>query len=160
LHYAIGQGFVLLTPTQAARIYSGIANGGKIPKLQLIKKINKYVKPYQQAENFKLDPKILNVVREGLELCIEKGTGSALKTEGIKIAGKTGTAQIPIAGYYDPNKTIASFIGFAPVDNPKFVMIVKFEKPAEIKYADSTTAPVFADIAKFALQYYQIPPGR
>ena len=144
LHYAIGQGFVLLTPTQAARIYSGIANGGKIPKLQLIKKINKYVKPYQQAENFKLDPKILNVVREGLELCIEKGTGSALKTEGIKIAGKTGSAEV-----FGTNKTHGWFAAYAPTDNPKIVVVALLEKGG---HGGTVAAPV---VKKILEEYFK-----
>jgi len=90
---------------------------------------------------------------------VDNGQAKRAGVKGYYVAGKTGTAQIAGPGGYSQDY-IHSFIGFAPVDNPKFVMIVKFEKPAEIKYADSTTAPVFADIAKFALQYYQIPPGR
>ena len=74
------------------------------------------------------------------------------------MAGKTGTAQIAgLGGYTD--ETNHSFVGFAPVDDPVFVMIIKFEKPAR-KYASYTTTPVFKDIAEFLLKYYQVPPGR
>ena len=71
---------------------------------------------------------------------------------------KTGTGQIAGRGGYSDD-TNHSFVGFAPMDNPKFAMIVKFEKPARA-FADSTAAPVFKDIANFALQYYGVPPSR
>ena len=50
---------------------------------------------------------------------VDNGEAQAFAPEGYRIAGKTGTAQIPVAGNYDPDKTVASFIGFAPADNPK-----------------------------------------
>jgi cell division protein FtsI/penicillin-binding protein 2 len=74
------------------------------------------------------------------------------------MAGKTGTAQIPIAGHYDPNKTIASFIGFAPADDPKFAMLVIIDRPTSSIYGAETAAPLFFDIAKDLLTYYGIPP--
>ena len=65
--------------------------------------------------------------------------------KGFSIAGKTGTAQIPIAGHYDAEKTIASFVGFAPAENPKFVMIVTLKEPQSSPWASETakTALVF-----------------
>ncbi|MDO8637944.1 MAG: penicillin-binding transpeptidase domain-containing protein, partial [Candidatus Daviesbacteria bacterium] len=77
-----------------------------------------------------------------------------------KIAGKTGTAQIPIAGHYDATKYMASFIGFAPADNPKFIMLVLYNEPKSSIYGTSTAAPTFFEIAKELLIYYQIPPDR
>jgi cell division protein FtsI/penicillin-binding protein 2 len=89
---------------------------------------------------------------------VEKGHATQARSEEYYIAGKTGTAQIPGPGGYT-DETIHSFVGFAPVENPKFVMIVKYEKPQR-KYAESTAVPVFSDISKFLLQYYQVMPGR
>ncbi|MBI1858743.1 MAG: hypothetical protein HYR97_06505, partial [Candidatus Melainabacteria bacterium] len=63
LHYSIGQGFLLITPLQIARIYSAIANGSKVPKLQLIKTIDRYIKPLQIAESYKIDPSHLEIVK-------------------------------------------------------------------------------------------------
>ena len=80
------------------------------------------------------------------------------KLPGIMLAAKTGTAQIAGRGGYT-NETNHSFIGFAPADNPKFVAIIKFEKPNRA-WADSTASPIFQDVAKFILQYYHIPPSK
>ena len=79
--------------------------------------------------------------------------------QGYKIAGKTGTAQIPVAGYYDENKTVASFVGFAPAADPKFVMLVKYNEPTSSIYGADTAAPTFFEIAKELFLYYNIPPS-
>jgi cell division protein FtsI/penicillin-binding protein 2 len=89
---------------------------------------------------------------------IDRGQAGAAAVEGYYVAGKTGTAQIAGRGGYS-DETNHSFIGFAPVDDPAFVMIVKFEKP-ERKYSSTTAAPVFGDIARFILEYYHVPPTR
>ena len=90
---------------------------------------------------------------------VEKGEAQWAKFKGYRIAGKTGTASIPVAGHYDPESTIVSFIGFAPADDPKFVMLVILNKPTTSIYAAETAAPVFFDIAKDLLTYYGIPPS-
>ena len=90
---------------------------------------------------------------------VNKGEASWARVKGYRIAGKTGTASIPIKGHYDPNKTIASFIGFAPADDPKFAMLVIFDKPTTSIYGSETAAPVFFDIAKNILAYYGIAPS-
>ena len=78
--------------------------------------------------------------------------------EGYQIGGKTGTAQIPIKGHYDPNKTIASFIGFAPVDKPKFVSLVILKEPQASPWGSETAAPLFFSLAKELIVYYNISP--
>ena len=78
--------------------------------------------------------------------------------KGYRIAGKTGTAQIPVAGHYDNEKTIVSFIGFAPADNPKFAMIVKLREPASSQWGSETAAPLWFNIAKKLLLYWEISP--
>ncbi|HYM65646.1 MAG TPA: penicillin-binding transpeptidase domain-containing protein, partial [Candidatus Sulfotelmatobacter sp.] len=80
--------------------------------------------------------------------------------KGYRIAGKTGTASIPIQGHYDPTQTIASFVGFAPADEPKFVMLVILNKPTVSIYGAETAAPIFFDISKSILEYYGIPPEK
>jgi cell division protein FtsI/penicillin-binding protein 2 len=89
---------------------------------------------------------------------VHEGEAKVFAPKGFKIAGKTGTAQIPVAGHYDPNKTIASFVGFAPADNPKFVMLVKYEEPSSSIFGAETAAPTFFDIAKQLFTYYKIAP--
>ena len=90
---------------------------------------------------------------------VDKGEASWARLKGYRIAGKTGTASIPIAGHYDPTKTIASFVGFAPAENPKFVMLVILNRPSSSIYGAETAAPIFFDIAKDLLIYYTVPPS-
>ena len=80
--------------------------------------------------------------------------------EGYTIAGKTGTAQIPIPGGYAEDETIASFVGFAPADDPQFVVLVKIDKPDPkiSQWGSFTSAPTFARVAKRLFDYFNIPP--
>ena len=89
---------------------------------------------------------------------IDEGQASLAKVPGYYVAGKTGTAQISGKGGYT-SETNHSFVGFGPVDDPKFVIVIKFEKPQRT-YSSITAAPTFAEIAKFAMQYYRVPPSR
>jgi cell division protein FtsI/penicillin-binding protein 2 len=81
------------------------------------------------------------------------------KPSGFSFCGKTGTAQVPIQGYYDPNKTIASFIGFLPCDNPRFLTLVIYREPKNSPWGSETAAPTFFDIAKSLILYYTITPS-
>ena len=74
---------------------------------------------------------------------VNKGEASWTRLKGYRVAGKTGTASIPVKGRYDPNQTIASFIGFAPADNPKFAMLVVLDRPTSSIYGAETAAPIF-----------------
>lgn len=142
LHYSIGQSFLLVTPTQAARIYSGIATGSKVPKLQLIKKIYDHEKNFQAPETFHIDQSLLKVVKDGLEICVDSGTGQAAKLENVKVAGKTGSAEVPGTG-----KTHGWFAAYAPVDKPEIVVIAIAEKAG---HGGTIAAP----IAKKILEEY------
>ena len=75
-------------------------------------------------------------------------------------AAKTGTAQVPIAGHYDPTQTVASFIGFAPPDDPKFVMLVKLRAPTKSPWAAETAAPLWFEIADKLYMLLNIPADR
>jgi cell division protein FtsI/penicillin-binding protein 2 len=88
----------------------------------------------------------------------EHGESKKFDIKGFKIAGKTGTAQIPIAGHYDEEKTNASFIGFAPADNPKFVMLVTLREPQTSQWASETAAPLWYNIASDLFLHYGIQP--
>ncbi|PIZ76472.1 MAG: hypothetical protein COY04_01335, partial [Parcubacteria group bacterium CG_4_10_14_0_2_um_filter_7_35_8] len=80
---------------------------------------------------------------------------------GYYVAGKTGTAEIsdPDRPVYS-EKTIHSFVGFAPAGNPRFVMLIKLDAPQGVRFADASAAPLFGDLAHFMLNYYQIPPEK
>jgi cell division protein FtsI/penicillin-binding protein 2 len=93
---------------------------------------------------------------------VENGHGKRAGVPGYWVAGKTGTAQIsdPNGDGYLKDEFIGTFTGFAPVDNPAFVMLAKVERPKGVSFAESTAAPLFGEIAGFLLQYLEIPPDR
>ena len=116
----------------------------------------------------KIPPKILGkpisqqtakVMTEILVNAVNKGEASWTRIKGYRVAGKTGTASIPVKGHYDPNQTIVSFIGFAPSDNPKFVMLVILDRPTTSIYGAETAAPIFFDIARDLLLYFGVAPS-
>jgi cell division protein FtsI/penicillin-binding protein 2 len=94
---------------------------------------------------------------------VENGHGKRAGVPGYWVAGKTGTAQVArtdgVVGY-QKDATIGSFAGFAPAHDPKFVMLVKIDRPRDTAWAESSAAPVFGEMAKFLLQYLNIPPDR
>lgn len=92
---------------------------------------------------------------------VEHGSGYLTRMKGYQIAGKTGTAQVPRSdgkGYED-NKNIGSFVGFAPAEDPRFVMLVRIDYPKTEGFAEKTAVPAFATVTKELLRYYQIPPS-
>lgn len=158
-----GQG-VSITPIELLSAFSSIANNGKRMEPHVVSEIDT-----PEGEKITIAPKVIDqpiseatskVMTEILVNAVTNGEAKWAAPKGYRIAGKTGTAQIPIAGHYDPNKTIASFIGFAPADNPKFAMLVVIDRPTTSIYGAETAAPIFFDIAKDLFAYYNIPPAQ
>jgi cell division protein FtsI/penicillin-binding protein 2 len=161
---SFGQG-LSVTPLQLVTAFGAIANGGKLMKPYIVDEVIKpdgtaiktEPKEVRQAISQKtamtLGAMMVNVVRNG--------HGQRAGVPGYFVAGKTGTAQVPSANGpgYDPYHTIGTFCGFAPVEDPKFVMCVKMDKPKDVQWAESSAAPLFGDMAKFMLNYYGIPPA-
>jgi len=81
---------------------------------------------------------------------------------GYFIAGKTGTAQVADqeTGKYSTDKTIHSFVGFAQIDNPRYVMLVKLSHPKGIAFAESSAVPLFSEISQFLLNYLKVAPNQ
>lgn len=161
---SFGQG-ITATPLQITSAYAAIANNGILMKPYLVKEIINYdglkitTKPRQirtvisQRTALLVSAMLVNVV--------ESGHAKNAGVNGYYVAGKTGTAQVAAKyrrGY--GSKTIHSFVGFAPVEDPKFVMLVKLDNPKSATYAASTAAPLFGEIAEFILNYYQVPKER
>jgi cell division protein FtsI/penicillin-binding protein 2 len=88
---------------------------------------------------------------------VEKGATQA-QIPGYRVAGKTGTAQIPTPYGYHPSDTIGSFVGYVPADDPQFIVLVKLDKPTASPWGSQTAAPTFRAIAERLLVYMQIPP--
>ena len=98
-----------------------------------------------------------NVLTEMLAISLESESSLAL-VPGYRVAGKTGTAQIPVDGIYDSSETNASFIGWGPVDDPQFMIYVWLERPSTSPWGSDTAAPVFAEMAKKTVILMDIPP--
>lgn len=158
---SFGQG-IAVTPIQMIQATGAIAAGGKLISPQLVKLIKdgdktEEVKPEERQV---ISTKTAAQVTEMMVNSVENGEARAFAPAGYQIAGKTGTAQIPVAGHYDPEKTIASFVGFAPANDPKFVMLVRFTEPKTSPYGSETAAPTFFEIAKELFTYFGILPSK
>lgn len=158
---SFGQG-ITVTPLQMVAAYAAIANGGHLMKPYIVDSVEtsdgKIIKTEPQEVRQVLTSKSSALLAGMLVNVVENGHAKLARSDSYYIAGKTGTAQISGVGGYSED-TIHSFVGFGPVGNPKYVMIIKYEKPQR-KYAESTAVPVYADISKFILDYYQVPPNR
>ncbi|MDP3964121.1 MAG: penicillin-binding protein 2 [bacterium] len=157
---------ITVTPLQLVTAYSAIANGGTLFQPYIVDQIahpdgSVDITQPQEVRQV-ISSKTAATLGAMLVRVVENGHGQRAGVEGYYIAGKTGTAQIPLTDRpgYDPNKTIGSFAGFGPVDDPVFAMIVKIDVPKDVIWAESSAAPLFGDIAEFLLQYYEVPPTR
>jgi cell division protein FtsI/penicillin-binding protein 2 len=159
-----GQG-ISVTGLQLVRAVGAIANGGRIFEPHVVDTISDGEKKHVIAPRLVGQPLTEETTKQVTEMmvkAVDEGEAQFYKKKsGIlnyKIAGKTGTAQIPVAGHYDATKTIASFVGFAPADNPKFVMLVRYDQPTSSIYGADTAAPTFFEITKELFTYYGIAP--
>lgn len=156
-----GQGLTI-TPINLITAFTAIANGGKRMEPHIVAEVQTAdgktipIPPKQLATP--ISPQTAKVITEMMVKAVNDGEAQWTRIKGYRIAGKTGTAQIPVEGHYDANKTIASFVGFAPADDPKFVMLVVLNKPSTSIYGAETAAPIFFNAAKNILTYYGITP--
>jgi len=159
---SFGQG-IAVTPMQLISAIASIANGGKLMQPHIVDKIlypSGAVSIDPQIINLVIKPQTAQLVSAMMVNVVDKGHGRQAGVSGYRIAGKTGTAQIPKGGAYEKGATIGTFIGFGPVEDPKFVMLTRIDRPEGMRFAESSAAPLFGDIAKFLLDYWQIAPER
>ncbi len=158
---SFGQG-ITVTPLQMVTAFSALANGGKLMKPYIVKRVeyaNGKVEDVRPIEVRQVVSKhTADTVAAMMVRVVDFSEGKRGQVPGYYIAGKTGTAQIAGPGGYSA-ETNHSFIGFGPVDNPRFVTLIRLEKPQR-SYANITAAPLFAEITKFLMSYYHIPPER
>jgi cell division protein FtsI/penicillin-binding protein 2 len=155
-----GQG-IAATPIQMIRALGSIASGGLLVTPHVVAS----VESDSSTKDIELptQPRVLSEsatqqVTDMMIAAVKKGEAKWAVPKGFVIAGKTGTAQIPVAGHYDPTKTVASFIGFAPAKNPKFVMLVILKEPSTSQWGSETAAPLWFSIAKDLFPYFGIRP--
>jgi cell division protein FtsI (penicillin-binding protein 3) len=162
---SFGQGMTV-TALQLARATAAIANGGLLMKSDLVRQV---INDRGEVVERKPPQVLRRVVSEKVAAQVgammesvtrEGGTGTLAAVPGYRVAGKTGTAQKvdPVTGGYSADKRVASFVGFAPVDNPRLVIVVMIDEPRTQVYGGLVAAPVFSRIAGQALRYLGVPP--
>jgi len=161
---AYGQG-ITVTPLQMVTAFSALANGGKLMKPTIIDEIRhedgKVEKKQPVILEQVLKPETSQTITSILSHGTQVGFAKAGKVPGYRIAGKTGTSQIAgPGGKYETGtgSTIATYAGYAPIEKPKFVILVKLDRPQKDDFGSLSAAPLFKDIARFLFGYYGIPP--
>jgi len=163
---SFGQG-IALTPIEAARAFSIIANGGKLVTPHIVKEIQydnglSKTPTYPFVKENLLKKETTDTVTKMLIHVYETYDGGKDKFPNYSVATKTGTAQVAREdgkGYYT-DRHMHSFFGYFPAYDPKFLVFIFIKNPKEVKYASQTLIPPFINITKFILNYYNVPPDR
>ncbi|HUY10799.1 MAG TPA: penicillin-binding protein 2 [Candidatus Dormibacteraeota bacterium] len=160
---SFGQG-VAVTPLALARYYCAIANGGLLLRPHIVHAILKHngavVYRYPvQIERRIFSERTAAILRRFLRAVVRYGTGDpAAQIPGYTTAGKTGTAQIEENGVYQPGAYVASFIGMIPARDPRFVILIKVDRPIGSYYGSQVAAPAFDSIARAAMLHAGLLP--
>jgi cell division protein FtsI/penicillin-binding protein 2 len=160
---AFGQG-ISVTPLQLISGYAAMANKGILMKPQIVDEFR-----YSDGRVEKIEPEeVRQVISESsaqqisqmLRSVVTEGHGKRADVPGYLVGGKTGTAQIAKSDTkgYEQGVNIGSFAGYAPINDPQFVVLVKMVDPKTVQWAESSAAPTFGQIMKFLLEYYKVKP--
>ena len=148
-----------VTPMQIATAYSAIANGGLLRPPHIVSGVGSVATPLPRATRI-LTPQVADQLRNMLKGVFGAGgTASEIHIPGYELAGKTGTANKVINHVYSNRDYVASFVGFAPAQNPQVEAVVIVDQPRGAIFGTQVAAPAWAQIMTFALQYLKIPPG-
>ena len=154
----MGQG-IAVTPLQMAVAFSTVANNGVAVKPRLVAQVGDTV--YDDVQKHRVIPaSVARAVRSMLATAVAEGTGTKAQIPGYEVAGKTGTAEKPLADGSGYSKTdyVASFIGMVPADHPRLVVLVAVDSPRTSIYGGDIAAPAVQKIMHFALQQLEIAP--
>jgi stage V sporulation protein D (sporulation-specific penicillin-binding protein) len=158
-----GQG-IAVTPIQMAMGVAAIANGGYLLKPQLIKEIRGMDGKVKKTTHTQVTRQVIStktsaLMRQLMESVVNNGSGNKAFLPGYRLAGKTGTAEKVVQGKKGYSQLIASFVAFAPADNPQLVALVILDEPGStIKYGGTIAAPVVGNIFRDALRYLGVKP--
>ena len=154
-----GQG-ISVTPLQLAAAYGVIANDGVYQKPRIVwgaEEANVLKGDKLEPGRRVVSPETAREMRKMLQAVVDGGTGTKAQLTGYTAGGKTGTAQIAEHGSYQNRKFVASFVGVAPMQNPRFVILVSITDPKGEYYGGQVSAPVFKEIAEYALLARRVP---
>lgn len=158
---AFGQG-VSTTAVQMLMASSSIANDGRMVTPHVLYAMVRNGRQFNVPPQYAGSPitaETAHTLNQMLAVSLEKESSGAL-VPGYRVAGKTGTAQIPGVFGYEPNVTNASFIGWGPVDDPQFMIYVWLERPTASIWGSETAAPVFSEVAQKTVLMLNIPPDK
>ena len=154
-----GQG-IAVTPIQMVAAISAIANDGRMMAPHVVRGVVDKGQQFNvtpQAINNPISPETARAITEMLAHSLEEEASVAL-VEGYRVAGKTGTGEIPTELGYTSNRTNASFVGWGPTDDPQFVVYVWIEKPTISPWGSEVAAPVFSNVVEQLVVLMRIPP--
>jgi cell division protein FtsI/penicillin-binding protein 2 len=156
---AFGQG-VAATPVQIMMAASAVANNGRMVTPHVLYAMVRDNRQFNVPAQFAGSPISTNTAHllDQMLAASLKNEASMALVPNYTLAGKTGTAQIPVEGGYDPTLTNASFIGWGPVDDPRFMIYVWLEQPSSSIWGSDTAAPAFAQAAQKTILLLNIPP--
>ena len=153
----IGQG-IAVTPVQVAAAYGAVANGGVWVQPHLVDHVQG-LRRTRPLTSRVVSPALAAQLNAMLQNVVLEGTGTLAAVPGYKVAGKTGTAQVPDGhGGYAQGRYVASFVGMVPASNPRLVVLVVVNEPKNAIWGGTVAAPAFAQIAAYDLQYLEVPP--
>jgi cell division protein FtsI (penicillin-binding protein 3) len=151
-----------VTSIQMLTAINSIANGGYLVRPSMVDRIideNRNIIRENRPERIQImSHRTAEAVTEAFEGVILRGTGKRAALEGYRAAGKTGTAQKAVDGQYEKGVYVSSFIGFAPLPNPKVTILVQLDEPKNEYYGGDACAPYFKNIAQEVLLQLRIPP--
>lgn len=156
---SFGQG-ISVTPIQIASALTALANDGKIMKPHVLKAIlddGQQIEVAPQVLSVPISAETANTLTEMLANSLEKEASRSL-VNGYRVAGKTGTGEIPTDTGYSSEQTNASFAGWGPVDDPRFLVYVWLEKPKSSPWGSVVAAPLFRDIVQELVILMDLPP--
>jgi cell division protein FtsI/penicillin-binding protein 2 len=157
---AYGQG-VAVTPLQLLTAISAVANDGVMMQPHILREVRNgdsvHTTNLQQLGR-PISVETARTLTNMLSVSLETGEATTALVPGYRIAGKTGTASIPVPGGYDQEQTIASFVGWGPIDDPKFLVLIRLDRPTASIWGSETAAPVFGTLAQRLVVLMQIPP--
>lgn len=154
----IGQG-IAVTPVQMAAAFAAIANGGVWSRPHIVDHVEGGGRPSLHRRRL-VSKRIAGELMTMMKDVVAEGTGQYAAIQGYEVAGKTGTAQKPDShGGYATERYVASFVGIVPASRPRLVVLVTVDEPRGAIWGGVVAAPAFQQIARFDLQYLEVPPG-
>ena len=160
---SFGQG-ISVTPLQMLSSYQVFANDGYLMKPFIVKEIRRpdgqvlVTSPVRERQV--ISTKTATTILGMLGNVVVTGHSKKADISGYYIGGKTGTAQIAVDGQYIKDRYNHTFVGIAPIDNPRFVLLTRIDSPEGVQYAEGSALPLWTEITKFMLQHYEVPKSK